>query len=111
MNEIRLYEDKMEYKKLVIEKDQKEIARCYVFFIKNNLHNERYALIEDVFVDEKYRGHGLGTVLVKKAIELAKEEGCYKIILTSRFGKEHVHQWYEKLGFKKWGYEFRIDLV
>jgi len=51
----------------------------------------------------------VGTLLVRKAVELARELGCYKIIATSRFGREELHRWYEKLGFKLHGYEFRID--
>jgi GNAT superfamily N-acetyltransferase len=96
--------------KLSIIENGKEIGRCYIYIIKNDLHKEPYALLEDVYVDENYRGKGIGTELVKRAIELAKNLGCYKIIATSRFERNNVHEWYEKLGFKKWGYEFRMDL-
>ncbi len=78
--------------------------------IRNKLHRRPYALLEDVFVDEKYRGRGIGKMIGKKAISLAKELGCYKIIATSRFPRESVHRFYESLGFKKWGYEFRKEL-
>jgi GNAT superfamily N-acetyltransferase len=96
--------------KLSIIENGKEIGRCYIYIIKNDLHKEPYALLEDVYIDENYRGKGIGTELVKRAIELAKNLGCYKIIATSRFERNNVHEWYEKLGFKKWGYEFRMDL-
>jgi GNAT superfamily N-acetyltransferase len=96
--------------KLSIVENGKEIGRCYIYIIKNDLHKEPYALLEDVYVDEKHRGKGIGTELVKRAIELAKNLDCYKIIATSRFERNNVHKWYEKLGFKKFGYEFRIDL-
>jgi len=32
-----------------------------------------------------------------------------KIIATSRFERKAVHRWYRKLGFKKFGLEFRMD--
>lgn len=111
MMEMKLIEGISKYKKIVVEEDGKEIARCYVYIIKNDLHERPYSLIEDVFVDENYRGRGIGSEIVKKAIEVAKEEGCYKIILTSRFENELVHKWYERLGFKRWGYEFRMELI
>ncbi|MBU5575337.1 MAG: GNAT family N-acetyltransferase [Nitrososphaerota archaeon] len=98
-----------EYYKISVVKDKKEIGRCFIFLIRNELHKNPYALLEDVFVDESMRGQGIGTELVKKAIELAKNLGCYKIIATSRETRENVHKLYEKLGFKKWGFEFRID--
>jgi GNAT superfamily N-acetyltransferase len=88
----------------------KIIGRAFLFLIYNDLHSKPYGLLEDVFVEEEYRGKGIGKELVKKVIEKAKELGCYKLIATSRFGRENVHQLYENLGFKKWGYEFRMDL-
>jgi len=95
--------------KISVEENGKEIGRCFIYLIKNNLHKKPYALLEDIFVDENYREKGIGTQLVKRAIELAKELNCYKIIATSRFERENIHEWYQKLGFKKYGFEFRID--
>ncbi|MGB9675378.1 MAG: GNAT family N-acetyltransferase [Candidatus Nanoarchaeia archaeon] len=96
--------------KIFVEKDGKEIGRCFLYFIKNDLHEKPYVLLEDVFVEENYRGEKIGTNLVKKALERAKSMGCYKIIATSRFERENVHKFYERLGFKKYGFEFRMDL-
>lgn len=111
MNEIKIKECESKYYKIfVTDENGREIGRCFVFLIKNDLHKEPYALLEDVFVVEEERSKGIGTTLVKKAIELAKEKGCYKILATSRFEREHIHKWYEKLGFKKFGFEFRMDL-
>ncbi|MGC9132578.1 MAG: GNAT family N-acetyltransferase [Candidatus Micrarchaeia archaeon] len=97
--------------KIFVEEGGKEIGRCFIYLIKNDLHKEPYALLEDVFVEENYRGKKIGTSLVKKAIEKAKTLGCYKIIATSRFERGEAHKFYEKLGFKKHGFEFRIDLL
>jgi GNAT superfamily N-acetyltransferase len=96
--------------KIFIEQDGKEIARAYLYLIKNDLRTEPYGLMEDVFVDESMRGQGLGTELVKKIISLAKLHGCYKIIATSRYGREEVHKLYEKLGFKNFGIEYKMYL-
>jgi GNAT superfamily N-acetyltransferase len=96
--------------KIFIEKEGKEIARAYLYLIKNDLRSEPYGLMEDVFVDESMRGQGLGTKLVEKIIALAKEYGCYKIIATSRYERVEVHKLYEKLGFKNFGIEFKIYL-
>lgn len=107
---IRTKELKTKGIKICFEKNGKEIGRCFVYLIRNQLHEQPYALLEDVFVDEESRGKGIGTKIVKKAIKLAKKMKCYKIIATSRFEREEVHRWYEKLGFKRYGYEFRKDL-
>jgi len=76
----------------------------------NDLHNQPFGLMEDVYVDEAYRGQGVGSKLVKQVIELAKEANCYKLIATSRFSRPKVHELYQQLGFTQHGVEFRIDL-
>lgn len=96
--------------KIFIEKDGKEIARAYLYLIKNDLRPECYGLMEDVFVDESLRGQGIGTELVKKIIAIARECGCYKIIATSRHERKEVHKLYEKLGFKDFGIEYKMYL-
>lgn len=96
--------------KFVAEDNGKIIGRAFLFLIINNLHNEPYGLMEDVFVEEEYRGRGIGTDLVKAVIEEAKARKCYKLIGTSRISRFKVHELYERLGFEKWGVEFRMEL-
>jgi GNAT superfamily N-acetyltransferase len=95
--------------KFEILQDKRKIARAYLYILKNDLHQEPFGLVEDVYVREEYRGKGYGTKIMKALIEKAKEVNCYKLICTSRFSRPEVHHFYEKLGFKKHGYEFRID--
>jgi GNAT superfamily N-acetyltransferase len=96
--------------KLSAQDKGKEVGRTYIYFLQNDLHVESFGFIEDVFVEKEYRGRGLGAELVKKAMDLAKKEGCYKVILTSRYSKPDIHRLYEKAGFVDHGKEFRIDL-
>lgn len=92
----------------LVESDR-EIARAYLYLMHNELHQEPFGLLEDVYVAEDSRGKGLGTELVKKVIQAAKEQGCYKLIATSRKSRLQVHQLYKRLGFQERGLEFRID--
>ena len=96
--------------KLTMEQDNKEIARISIIFIKNDLHDKPYALIEDLFVDESCRGKGHARKLFEAAIEEAKRFGSYKIIATSRYSREKVHDFYLRLGFVDYGKEFRLNL-
>lgn len=52
--------------------------------------------IEDIVVDKKYSGMGLGKEIVKHLVKMAKEKGCYKIILNC--GENNI-KFYEKCGF------------
>lgn len=96
--------------KLFIKQNGKVVARAFLYIMKNDLHKEPFGLMEDVFVDENLRGQGIGTDLVNKVIEAAKENRCYKLIATSRHERPQTHALYEQLGFKNHGVEFRIDL-
>ena len=95
--------------KFFIEQDGKEVVRAFLYILKNDLHDEPFGFMEDVFVAEEYRSQGLGTKLVKKVIETAKQSNCHKLIATSRHERAKVHDLYERLGFKDWGREYRID--
>lgn len=96
--------------KITIEEDGKVVARSFVYVMFNDLHKEPFAFLEDVFVEEAFRGKKYGTKLTELAVEEAKAQGCYKIIFTTRHLKPEVQEWYTKLGFKNWGTEFRMDL-
>ena len=93
----------------VVENEQ-QIARAYLYIMRNELHQEPFGLLEDVYVNESYRGLGLGTELVQQVIVAARQQGCYKLIATSRTSRPKVHELYKKLEFEVRGFEFRIDL-
>lgn len=86
-----------------------EIGLCVVYVIENPNRGKKWALLEDVMINANNRANGAGTELVNKAIEVAKESGCYKMMATSRFERENVHRFYEKIGFQKHGFGFRLN--
>ncbi|MFH1291843.1 MAG: GNAT family N-acetyltransferase [bacterium] len=93
----------------ILAKDGERIAGYAFLYLIYNVREQPYGLLEYVFVEEDYRKQGVGTELVKAVIQEAKDRDCYKLIGTTRYFKTHVHQWYESLGFKDWGKEFRMD--
>ena len=58
------------------------------------------AWIEDVVVSEKIRGKGVGSLLIKHAISMARSLGAQTIDLTSRPSREAANALYKKLGFE-----------
>ncbi|GAA3294933.1 GNAT family N-acetyltransferase [Dactylosporangium vinaceum] len=58
------------------------------------------AWIEDVVVDERARGHGVGAALTLEAIRLARADGARTVDLTSRSSREAANRLYERLGFR-----------
>lgn len=57
------------------------------------------AQIEGVRVARDYRGKGIGEVLIKEAIIIAKQQGVGLIQLTTDKTRADAHRFYEKLGF------------
>jgi ribosomal protein S18 acetylase RimI-like enzyme len=55
--------------------------------------------IEDVVVDSKARGSGLGEALVRAALDRAKERGAKTVDLTSRPGRDAANRLYLRCGF------------
>lgn len=95
--------------RLSITENNVEVGRAFVYFMHNDLHDQPFALMEDVYVDEEFRGKGLGSDLVRQVIQLAQDANCYKLIATSRDSRPKVHTLYRQLGFTQRGLEFRID--
>jgi GNAT superfamily N-acetyltransferase len=95
--------------KITAQEQGSIVGRLFLYILKNDLHKEPFGYLEDLFVEESFRKQGLGSQLVQKAIEEAGEQGCYKLIGTSRLENEKVHGFYELLGLKKYGFEFRIN--
>ena len=94
--------------KFFVEKEGKEVAHAFLYIMHNDLKKEPFGYMEDVFVDESLRGQGVGTTLVNSLIAEAKRIGCYKLVATSRYERSAVHKLYEKLGFERFGLEFKI---
>lgn len=57
------------------------------------------AWIEDVVVDERARGRGVGEALNQAALAEAKRRGAKTVDLTSRPSREAANRLYQRIGF------------
>ncbi|MBR3803652.1 MAG: GNAT family N-acetyltransferase [Clostridia bacterium] len=57
-------------------------------------------------VKEEYQHRGIGTMLIKKAEECAKENGASIVGVNSGLQRLAAHSFYENQGFFKKGYSF-----
>lgn len=62
--------------------------------------------IEDVVTRRGWEGWGIGRAVVAGALEEAKKQGCYKVILNCH---EYNVPFYEKLDFRRYDIGMRID--
>ncbi|AGC02048.1 acetyltransferase [Acanthamoeba polyphaga moumouvirus] len=96
--------------KIIIAKCDNIIVGSLTILIEPKIIHDlsKVAHIEDVIVDQNYRSYGIGGSLIKKAIEISKENGCYKIILDC---SEKNIGFYQKYGFvkKEWQMAYYFD--
>jgi len=67
-------------------------------------------LIEAVRVGAACRGLGVGEQLVRRAIEIARAEGCGLVQLTSDISRADAHRFYGRLGFAASHVGFKLAL-
>jgi len=82
------------------------IIGCGKLIIEHKMYSP-VARIEDIICDTSYRRLGISSMIVKKFIQLAKDNGCYKVILNAR---EHNSTFYHSLGFSSDNNEYKLYL-
>jgi ribosomal protein S18 acetylase RimI-like enzyme len=90
--------------------------QCYIFIAKykptgqiagmimENVYRTFYikkAYVEELFVDEQFRKMGIGSKLMQKVVDNAKEHKAAYVDFTSKPQRVEGNRLYEKLGFKK----------
>lgn len=81
------------------------------YAIVNNLWQEGYiSYMYAMVVDEKHRGKGIGTRMIKESIADSKSKGLKRLELDSGFHRPKAHEFYEKLGFEKRAFLFSYIL-
>lgn len=86
------------------------IVGTFALLIMDNLGHRGApsGVIEDVAVDPQCQGQGIGKAMVRHALRVCGERGCYKVALSSNLKRERAHAFYESLGFERHGYSFKI---
>jgi len=84
---------------IVIEINNNIVASGTLLIENKIIHGlSKVGHIEDIVVDKKLRGVGLGKDIINYLSDLANLDKCYKVILNC---KESNSGFYEKCGFEK----------
>ena len=95
----------------VAEADGLVLGTFALLVMENIAHaGARSAIIEAVAVAEVAQGRGIGRAMMRAALDLAREKGCYKASLSTRMSRERAHAFYESLGFDRHGFSYIIHL-
>lgn len=88
------------------------IVGTFTLYILDNLGHRGtpLAVVESVITHQDHRRKGVGRSMILKAMEIAAERGCYKLVLSSDIKREGAHTFYDRLGFVRHGVSFRVNL-
>jgi GNAT superfamily N-acetyltransferase len=89
-----------------------EVVGTYMFYVLAKLgkRGTPAGVVEDVAVDPRYQGQGIGRAMMQHALALCREAGCYKLALSSNLKRQDAHRFYESLGFERHGYSYAVFL-
>ena len=97
---------------LYVAEQESAVVGTFALLVMDNLGHQGApsAVVEDVMVAPDRQRNGIGRAMMRFAIERARARRCYKLLLSSNARREHAHAFYERLGFARHGYSFRVDL-
>ena len=85
-----------------VNESDEVIGYCFGIFQQHKdnsiLTDIKTLYIDDLCVDEKFRGKGIGKELYEAALSLAKEKGCYNLTLNVWSCNESAIRFYESMG-------------
>lgn len=85
---------------LVAEVDGEVVGLCQVLIFPHLQHTGGWCCeLESVHVRSDLRSQGIGAMLLARAEALAREQGCYRVQLTSRNVREDAHRFYAANGY------------
>ncbi|WP_245958127.1 GNAT family N-acetyltransferase [Roseimicrobium gellanilyticum] len=76
-------------------------ATCTLTIIPNLTRAARpYGVVENVVTHPDFRKRGLATALLRHALDFARKENCYKVMLFTSRKDEATLRFYEQAGFQ-----------
>ncbi len=87
---------------LLCEADGIAVSTCTLLVCPNFTRAGRsYALIENVVTHRDHRKRGYGREVVARAIDIAREQECYRVTLMTGSKREETLRFYEAAGMRR----------
>jgi GNAT superfamily N-acetyltransferase len=80
---------------------QNVVGMVSLLFTVSTALGNRVGLLEDMIVRPDYRGQSIGSQLLMRAIETARQKGCKRITLLTDHDCLSAHKFYQRQGFAK----------
>jgi ribosomal protein S18 acetylase RimI-like enzyme len=86
---------------IVAELNGEVIGTLHLMFLPSiSFQGGLRAQIESVRVDKRFQSQGIGSEMMKWAMERARQRGAHVVQLTTDKSRVDAHRFYERLGFK-----------
>jgi ribosomal protein S18 acetylase RimI-like enzyme len=85
----------------VIQHSDGSIVGWVHVYICPLLVTELEAELGGLVVDERFRGQGIGQLLMRHAELWSREKGCQALHLRSNVTRKNAHAFYHKIGYRK----------
>ena len=86
---------------IVGEWDSEPIATAFVTFCRDVMYEDQpFAVLENIVVDRRFRGKGIGEALMQWIKELCKAHRCTKIMLLSSSKRKEAHSFFQNCGYR-----------
>ncbi|NQY23065.1 MAG: GNAT family N-acetyltransferase [Campylobacteraceae bacterium] len=84
---------------LIVRENDNIIAMVNILYTVSTAIGARVGILEDMVVSKEGRGSGVGSKLLERAIDFAREKGCKRITLLTDHDNEGAHRFYQKHDF------------
>ena len=65
-----------------------------------------YMEVDNLVVHPDFRARGVGTALLERVEQMAREKGCNIVVLDSYTNNHPSHRLYHRMGCEIWGFHF-----
>lgn len=86
---------------IVAERNAEAIGTLHLMFLPSvSFQGGLRAQIESVRVDKRFQSQGIGSEMMKWAMERARQRSAHVVQLTTHKSRVDAHHFYERLGFQ-----------
>jgi GNAT superfamily N-acetyltransferase len=93
-------------------KEDELVGFATLYWTFSSTHGTEAALMNDLFVAEGQRGHGIGEALIEASAAAARERGMRHLEWLTAVDNERAQRLYDRLGAERsawYGYELPVD--
>lgn len=84
---------------LVMKQHGAVIGTVNLLYLVSTAMGGKAAILEDMVIHPDWRGMGLGTQLLQRAVEHAREQGCLRLTLLTDSDNKKAQTLYQNCGF------------